>query len=462
MAPIVAVLLVVAVGFPLALVLTRKPLLAALIAPLIAALTTTAATIIMLLVGGPLLLWTVALLLGQYALIPVLRKRVIEPLPYGSRADVLWLVGPLLPPLLLVLDLPMKWDAHSIWWLHAAYFTKGSDVAQAAIVNPPYAFSHTDYPPLPSAPVAAVWAVFPGYDFHVAQFVSALVTFSSIAMLAYAVRRATGEAPVAVSRLAGVGVGLASWSVSGQNVAGGYSDALWAAAFVAGAVLLLFVANGLSRPALPLLLLTVAGLSKNEGFVMVVVLAAVATFKERRNLRVAWQVWLPVAAGLSWSVIARFLGAQSDLLAGGQFRQLLAGDPVMLDRFPQILIAMARVSGAAVALALGVALLGALFLRPTRRELGIGSDLWLWAVNVAYAASLVLTYLVTPYDLSWHLGSSVDRVSLPLILMACVSAACWGVSTVRRRVETSVSAVDASHAAHHLASAKAGGAFHQS
>ncbi|MFI6760007.1 hypothetical protein ACIBF5_12805 [Micromonospora sp. NPDC050417] len=433
MAPIVAVLLIIVAGFPLALALTRAPLLALVIAPLISTLTSAAATILMLLLDGPLLLWTVALLLAQYALIPILRKRVVELLPYGSWADVLWLVGPLLPPLLLVLDLPMKWDSHSIWWLHAAYFTKGGEVARAAIENPTYAFSHTDYPPLPSAPVAAVWAVLPDYDFYVAQFVSALVTFSAIVVLAYAVRRATGAAPAGVSRLAGVAVGLAAWSVAWQNVSGGYSDALWAAAFVAGAVLLLFAADGLTRPTLPLLLLTVAGLSKNEGFVTVVVLAALVTVKERRNLRLAWRVWLPVAAGLSWSLIARLLGAQSDLVAGGQFHQLLTADPVMLDRFQQIFVAMARISGPIVAISLGVALLGVLFLRRARRELGIGSDLWLWAVNVAYAASLVLTYLITPHDLTWHLGSSVDRVSLPLILMACASAACWGAAAVGRR-----------------------------
>jgi hypothetical protein len=444
MGPVTAVGLVVVAGLPLAFALTRGVLLAALVAPLVTAVTTTAAVILMLVVGGNLLWWLAPLLLLQYLVALKSLRRKVEPLPHRSWVDVLWLVVPLVPPFLLVLDPPVNWDAHSIWWLHAAYFTKGAEIARQDIASPMYAFSHTDYPPLSSAPVAALWSLPGGYHFDVAQFVSSLVTFSAIAMLAYAVRAVTGRAPATLSRLAAVGVAVATWGAAPGAVAGGVSDPLWAAAMVAAAVLLLFGKDPLARPALPLLLLFVAALSKNEAFVMVVVLAGFVTLRERRNLRRAWLVWLPVAAGAAWAVVVRYFGASSDLLPPGGIRQLLAEDQEVVDRLPLTVTFLWELVGAIVALSLVVAVLGGLFMRRQRRELGLASDLWLWGLGAVYFVVLTLVYVIHPTEINWHLRTSANRVSLPLTLLAAASAACWGIVAVspgaRRSSEPSLPA----------------------
>lgn len=442
---LLAIVLLVAGGLPLGYAATRSLPLAVLLAPLASALLASAAIIVMLFAGGPLWFWLLAVFLAGCAPVPVLlrRHRVpevsglrtlaadVEPLPHGSWVDALWLAVPLLPPFLRVLAPPMAWDSHSIWWLHAAYFTKGAGYARDAIGNPMFAFSHTDYPPVLSAPVAAAWTVFPGHDLYLAQAVSALVTFSAITMLGYAVRRITGRAPALAARLAGAGVSLATWSVAPLMVANGYSDALWGAALVAGAVLLLNGREPLVRPTLALVLLAVAGLAKNEGLLMVVVVAGLFTLRERRRPRTAWIVWVPVAAGAVWALTARVFGAQSDLLADRQADELLTGNASLLSRLRQILAALWTTVGPAVAIALAVALLGGVLLRRARRDLGIGSDLWLWAANSAYGVMLVITLLNTPYDLAWHLSTSVNRVSVPIALMASASVACWAVTAIR-------------------------------
>ncbi len=48
-------------------------------------------------------------------------RRRCEPLPRAGWWDAVWYTVPLLPPFLLTLGPPEQWDAHSIWWLHAAY-----------------------------------------------------------------------------------------------------------------------------------------------------------------------------------------------------------------------------------------------------------------------------------------------------------------------------------------------------
>ncbi|GII25268.1 hypothetical protein [Planosporangium mesophilum] len=430
MSALFAVVLVTVAGLPLAFALTRSVPFAALFAPLVAALVFTVATIAMLIVGGPLVPWLVAALVAEVALAAVLLRRGGGRLLHGSWVDAVWLVVPLAVPCVFFLAQPLNWDAHSIWWLHAAYFTKGAEFSRYTIGNPLCHDLQCDYPPLPSATQAAAWSVLSGYDYRVAQALSTVVTLSAIVMLGLAVRTVTDRAPAIVSRLAAVGVMVAVWATAPATITGGQADPVWSAAFVAGAVLLLYGRDPWQRPTLPLLLLAVAALSKNEGFVQVVMFAALLTLRERRNLRRAWMVWIPVAAGGVWSALVRSLGASTDLVKGGHFRGLITGDPAVLDRIPPTLGAMWDVIGMITVLSLAVALLGALFLRGRRRELGMGSDAWMWLVAFAYAGTLVVTYAISMHDLEWHLVTSLGRVTIPLVLMACASAACWAAVAV--------------------------------
>jgi hypothetical protein len=429
-ASLASVLLVVLAGLPIGYVVVRDIRLAVLLAPLVTALSAAVAVLLMLVVGGKLLWWLGPLLLVEWAVTPVLLRRPAPRAPHGSWADLLWLVVPLLPPFLLVIAPPTAWDAHSIWWLHAAYFTKDAALVREYIGLPSISFSHPDYPPLLSAAVAAAWSVFRGDKFYVAQFVSATLSFSSIAMLGYAVRVVTGRAAATVSRLAAVCVSLAAWGAAPEVVAGGLGDALWSAAFVAAALLLLLRPDPLRSRMLPVLLLSAAALTKNEGFLMAVGLAAVATVRARRDLRRAWALWLPVGLGLVWDVVSRHLGAKSDITSDLRLRDLLPGDTFIYDRLPPTLSAIWATVGTIVAISVVTAVFGAIFLRRQRRMLGLGPDLWLWSVALGYLGALSFTYLISKNPITWYLDTSISRVTLPLALVAVSSAVCWGVTAV--------------------------------
>ncbi|HLL65835.1 MAG TPA: hypothetical protein VK453_08795 [Micromonosporaceae bacterium] len=425
-----AVVSLIAAGLPLGYVFTRRLLLAAVLAPLVTALSAALATLPMLLLGGQLIYWLAGVLLLQYALVPILLARRGPGLPHGTGIDVFWYVVPLLAPFLLVFAPPIEWDANSIWWLHAAYFAEGAEVSRRTMGDPVYAFTHADYPPLGSAAVAAVWSI-TGYNFRVALFASSTVTFSAIAMLVYAVRwvAATGV-PAWLSRLAGVGVGLAVWGQAPASPAGGLSDPAWAASFVAAAVLVLFRTDPFARPALPLLLLTVAALTKNEGLAAVVILTGLVVLRERRNLGRASLMGIPVLAGLAWSAVARHLGARSDYVEGGNISELLSGDPEVFARLPPIWDALGLMLGQIVGLALLVSVLGGVYLRSRRQALGLGSDLWMWAVNGMFVLTLIVSYLISGFNIAWHLQTSIERVVTPVLIMACVSAVYWGVTAM--------------------------------
>lgn len=434
---VIALALLVVAGLPIGYVITRRVVFAAVIAPLVTALTGAVAIILMLIVGGQMLFWLAGLLVVECAAVPVLLKRYPgAALPHGSWRDVLCYTLPLVPPSLMVFGPPIAWDANLIWWLHAAYFTKSADVARDYVGNPLIVWSHTDYPPLASAPVAMVWQVLGTYDLRVAQAVSSVVTLAAIAALAYAVRRVTAAAvPAWASRLAGAAVALVVWvnQILLPGITSGMSDPLWASAFVAAATLLLLGKDPLARPALPVLLLTVAVLTKNEGFIAVILLSGLVLLRERRNLRRAWIIVVPLAAGGVWALVTRHLGAQSDLLAGGHFGELLRGEPAIRGRFDPTVAAIRRMVDPYVKLALAAGLLGGVFLRRRRRDLEIGSDLWLWLIGGAFLVVLITTYLISPHELRWHLLTSIDRVTLPIVLLAGVSVICWAAIAASRR-----------------------------
>lgn len=443
-APFAAVALVLLAGLPIGYVVLRDIRLALLVAPLVTGLTSSAAVMLMLVFGGRLLWWLVPLLLAQWAATPVLLRtvRTGARAPHASWTDLLWLTLPLVPPFLTVLIPPTRWDSNSIWWLHAAYFTKDAAQARQYIGLPSIEFSHPDYPPLLSAAVAAAWSVLRGYGLWVAQFVSATLNFSAIAMLGYAVRVVTGRAPALVSRLAAASVAVAAWGAAPYVPASGYCDALWSAAFVAAALLLLFRPDPLRRPVLAVLLLAAVALTKNEGLVMAAALAVVATIRVRRQLRRTWVLWLPVGAGLSWSLLARHLGARSDVTSQMPLGSLLRGDAAIYDRLPPTLSALWDTVGPIVAVSVVAAILGAIFLRRQRNALDLGADLWLWALALVYLPILVLTYLINGYPIKWYLGTSIDRVTLPIALVAVASAACWAVAAVWSAPPTSPTATE--------------------
>jgi len=82
--------------------------------------------------------------------------------------------------------------------------------------------------------------------------------------------------------------------------------------------------------------------------------------------------------------------------------------------------------------ALFCAVAGAAAARSVRRRLGLGSDIWSWVALIAAAVSLVGAYALTPYDLAWQLGTSVDRTTVGIRIMLVAEVAVWSLLAVTR------------------------------
>jgi hypothetical protein len=440
-AVLVALATVVVIGWPLAFALTGRALLGTLLAPLTAGLVAAVSAVLMIVVGGRLVFWLVPLALASFVVaFVVYRRQLVPSAPHAGPVDVAFFTVPLLAPAIDVLQSPISWDSHAIYWTRAGAFTQDSAFVRYHLGDVVYRYSHTDYPPLVPASVATGWAT-GGVDFFSAQFVTTALTLSAIVMLAYAVRVVTAGGPVWASRVAASAVALGVWTGAPLVLAAGYTDHLWTAAAVAGGLLLLL---GSGPRALPVVLLTVAALTKNEGLIAAGIVAVVVTARTWRAPLRAAPVWVPVGAGVLWSVVGRVFHAESDLLVNGggeRIVQVLTVHPTMRFRFDQTVDAMWSAGGKLVAVAAVVAVVGALLLRPYRTRIGIGADWPLWAVLVLFGGALVFTYLISPHRLTWHLPTSIDRTMVPLLVLASVSAACWAVTAVEAFLRPSLSPV---------------------
>jgi hypothetical protein len=244
-------------------------------------------------------------------------------------------------------------------------------------------------------------------------------------------------------------VGVA-FGVAGPFATNGYADLLWSASVVAAIGFGLVSPGGGRDLGAAAVLLAVAGLTKDEGAVtaaVVVVLITARVAWSRRTTavraepaaegageaapgaatlgRVLVTGGLGVAALSGWPLLVRLLGAAPNVANLGTRTGTdlgRAGDAARA-ALPHLHV---------LALAVPVAVAGAVLLRGTRRRLGLGNDAWSWAVLVAGTAVVVATYALGGGNVELWLLSSVHRTTFFPALVAWWVIGVWAVVAVTR------------------------------
>jgi len=352
-------------------------------------------------------------------------------------------------------------DARAIWLLHADWLAAGHQVALGALRNPAVPYSHDTYPPLPSGSVAVVWMVTGDHGYRLGQVVVALLNSAAVATAALATvevgRRVAAVAggathwaghrtvvPAVAGVVAAGALVLAAFGVAGRFGTNGLADLLWSAA-ATGAIAFGLVLPGRGRDlGMAVLLLAVAGLTKDEGIAIGMAIAVLITLRRAWSAwrsttptalagpgRWPWRSvpWKPLAAGGlgvlalgAWPVLMRVLGSAPALPTtgsgqGGWFRFRATYDamvPYLHD----------------VPLAVALAVVGGVFLRRTRRAAGVGNDGWSWAAFVAGTGILLATYVTGTLNIQLWLLTSINRTVFFPELAVWWIVATWAVVAV--------------------------------
>ncbi|HEX2178848.1 MAG TPA: hypothetical protein VHL54_04905 [Actinomycetota bacterium] len=390
---------------------------------LFSALMCSAAGIAALMFAGPVLPLAVAIVLAANgAALTALRRRR----PGGQTAGVvagLVTIAVAAVPLAALRRPVVDWDARSIWSFHGRWFYAGGDYLREALDNPAFVFSHTDYPPAVPATMGVLWRLGGGIDPWVGQVATGLLNFSAVALVGLAVAGLGSHRRPALRCLTGGLAVLAVYGSAMEYAANGYVDLLWAAGVAAGAVYLLAAPWSSRNLVLGVTALLLAGLTKNEGTLVALVVLGLAALRHRtRGARLA-PLGASAAVLLAWVGVARLFGAESDL--SDSALDALAGRLEVGPRFGPIVEAFGRQTALFLVVGVAVTAAGWLFLRSVRDGMPLGSTFWTWTAAAGTAAILGAAYLVSPHEIRWHLATSVERTTIGLKLLILVEVLCW-------------------------------------
>jgi hypothetical protein len=426
---VVATLVLVTLGYFPARLLTGTKVAACLVSPLVTGLIVTVLGTGCVLLGLPMsvaIIGAVAVA-GGSAVIVFRQRRTPGVGGSGDSLMVLLIPAGGLAAIATVRRAPVAWDARSIWWFHAKWFTQGGSAVADAMRNPAFSFSHPDYPPFAPATNAAAWLVDGTQSLKHAQIVTAVLTLSAITILGYAVWRLFADRlGLRIATSAGALIVAAAYGIARVDPAtNGYVDVLWAAAFAAGALFLLAAPKSDDGLRWGAVMIAVAAVTKNEGLIaasIVVVLTAIRYGLHRRV--VAW-LGLGLAPGLAWLGTTRLLGVVSESADQSRTSRLLSLDPAVTSRFgPAVRSVGHQVSVVALAAA-AVSIAGLVVAGPIRRRVSGTLTPWMWLAWLGTVGSLVFAYVVSSRPLAWHLQTSVARTTIAPNLLLLAEGAVW-------------------------------------
>jgi hypothetical protein len=284
-----------------------------------------------------------------------------------------------------------NWDAWSIWNLHARFLAAGGGFASRAWSAMPEA--HPEYPLLVSSFVARCWAL--GHT-----TATAVPIATSYLFLLALVGMATGGIALLRSQSLGLllGLGLLGTPTVLHEVPSQYAD-IPLACYLAGALVLML----LDRPILAGVLASMAAWTKDEGLAFLAVLFLATIVLRRRHAVTLLAGALPIGilVLVFKTVLVRgapsILGRSESAAFAGEFAGMASGwyHPIL----PVIALALLL-----------------RFDRGHRRNL-----LFCGGVFLALLLADFAVYIVTPYDLAWHLQTSLGRLFAqlwPCLLLA--------------------------------------------
>jgi hypothetical protein len=298
------------------------------------------------------------------------------------------------------------WDSRSIWLFHAKrIYVDGSLYGQLDGYG---GFSHSDYPVMYPALAATLADAVGHWNEVFPKSAAVLFLLAPLMICSAALRYPSGAAVL----LGGLLV------VCGRYLTNGFMDALLAVYFLASVVVLMMQARPDDPEAEPFRgrlgafalagCLAVMSALKNEGFVAVLLLLAVAIVLQWG--RPGWPRLLAFVPALllvplTWKTALARHDIHGDLLVPGLVGRLIARllDPADLGLILRHMLAHGG---------FWMLVLLALFFLRAR----FGPRLYWYPCLAAclYFGVLAAVYLSTPNDLAWHLTTSVDRTLLPI------------------------------------------------
>jgi hypothetical protein len=358
-------------------------------------------------------------------------------------------------------------DARALWLMRPGWFLQSHHQLLVNLRIPDLVLIQSPYPPLVSAATAVGWSVTGNHTDRLGVVVIALLNTCALAVAAFALvelgrrfavrlsgsdgagsniaqgvaarrgasRRVTSRSvwastlPMVVGVVAAVLLVFVAFGITEPFMTNGYADPIWSLAAVGAVVYGLQMELGRVQRGAALLLVLVAGLSKDEGVATAVVLIGIIAL---RSLLALWrdgrlqQWWRPVALGAaelavvgSWPLLMRIDHARGAKVAQSPMRDWagrVSGSYHGMTPYLHVLV-----------LAIPLAVVGGLILSRVRRASGAGNDWWAWAGLASGALAVAGAFVTGTGALGPWLLSTVHRVTEFPAMMGWWIIAVWAV-----------------------------------
>jgi hypothetical protein len=280
--------------------------------------------------------------------------------------------------------------------------------------------------------VAVAWAITGLHTDRFGVVVVALLNAMATAAAAWALvdlGRRGGRVPSVVGTVAAPLLVLTAFGVAGPFATNGYADMLWAASAVGAVAYGLVLTGRRSDLGAAAVLLAVAGLTKDEGYVtamaVVVFLAARTALSAPSGRPGRW--WRPTVGGAlgigalgAWAALTRLLHAAPNAPAPGP------RDGTDSSRLHDSVVSMAPHLHVLM-VAVAATVVGGIVAGRTRRALGIGADGWAWAALAAGLAVVLVAYVTGSANIELWLITSTHRTTIYGALLGWWLTATWAV-----------------------------------
>jgi hypothetical protein len=321
------------------------------------------------------------------------------------------------------------WDAWAIWNMRARFLFRGQPLLWQEAFSPELAYSHLDYPLLLPLSVSRAWT-FLGSDTPMAPvLLAALFAAATVAVAGISVARARTPAHGLIAAIAVLACpAFLEWAPSqvADIPLGFYMLAtfvmMWHAT-TSDASRLWWVLAGVSAG--------LAAWTKNEGAVFLVVFMAISAVWVLRKYRWAGLRYLALlcaGAAVGGAALVMFkwrLAPPNGIVSTLDLATVIARAD--FDRLRFVVEAVGRelwLGGASIVGVLPIVVAFAAIVGIRRR--GVAPAVAVVTV-VLQVAIYVMVYVLTPYDLRWHVNTSVDR-----LMVQVLPSAVWGLMLLTR------------------------------
>jgi hypothetical protein len=422
------------------------------LAPLAGALVATLAATASLTFGGPLLSWFVGLaalgaatVFGLWVVRPDLGPRHVFP---GRRAGALHRAAGIVGFLSVIgacawslrgLRSPtVGFDARALWVMRPGWFLQSHAQLLVDLKARNLVLTQSAYPPLVSASTAVAWKITGIHTARLGVTTVAVLNACALATAALALvecgrgtagRLSRSWVPMAAGIVSGVLVVVVAAGVTEPFLTNGYADPLWSLAAVGAVAFGLQLRDGPSARAAAVVLILVAGTTKDEGFVTALALVVLVAARSigwagLRGERKRWVVPVTVAVSelavlLWWPTMMRVIGARG---ASSTF----TNQTDLAHRTTATVHGMSPYLHVLV-LALPLAVVGGLMLSGVRRRSGIGNDLWAWAALAVGLGAVGAVLVASTSPIGPWILSTVHRITEFPVLEAWWIVGVWAV-----------------------------------